>query len=491
MTASSIAALHWITQLFLALPMLAIIVNNAIPRERMRHLTISMSATVAAVQLITALAGFVLLAISGEHEFRFALIWDLAKDLGYFRVDLVSLSLLACVGMVALASSLTALTTIDDHRSSYTNLLMIMILGMNGMLIVGDLFSLYVFLEVTGLASFVMIGMYKSTKDLEGAFKYMTLSALATIFILTGLSLLFIKSGSLAYSALKPELFSGAGDEPTLLCWGALVLLVSGFAIKSGVAPFHSWLPDAYQSADTAVSIMLSGIVTKIAGVYSLLTLTRLFPGNAALKVTLIVLGLFTIVVGALLALSQKNFKRVAAYSSVSQMGYILLGLAADTRLGLIAALIYLFTHSMAKSALFTNAAALEQRLGTLDIDEMGGLQGRMPVTAFSSVSALLSLAGVPPFAGFWSKLLLLIALWSAGLRGIAAAALLLSILSGAYFLMLQKKVFFGKLNERWSGVMEIQGGIRASELLLTIGTIAVGLGFPLILIFLSRAGLI
>ena len=171
MTASSIAALHWITQLFLALPMLAIIVNNAIPRERMRHLTISMSATVAAVQLITALAGFVLLAISGEHEFRFALIWDLAKDLGYFRVDLVSLSLLACVGMVALASSLTALTTIDDHRSSYTNLLMIMILGMNGMLIVGDLFSLYVFLEVTGLASFVMIGMYKSTKDLEGAFK--------------------------------------------------------------------------------------------------------------------------------------------------------------------------------------------------------------------------------------------------------------------------------------------------------------------------------
>ena len=484
-------ALNGITQLFLALPMVAVFVNNAIPRERMRHATIAMSAAVAAVQLVAALAGFFLLAASGEHTFRFALIWDMAKGLGYFSVDLVTLSLLACVGMVTLASTLTALTSIDDHRSSFTNLLMVMLLGMNGMLIVRDLFSLYVFLEVTGLASFVMIGMYKSTRDLEGAFKYMTLSALATIFILTGLSLLFIKSGSLAYSALSSDLFIGTGDAQTLLCWIALVLLISGFSIKSGVAPFHSWLPDAYESADTAVSIMLSGIVTKIAGVYSLITLTRLFPGNAALQTTLLALGLFTIVVGALLSLSQKSFKRVAAYSSVSQMGYILLGLAADTRLGLIAALIYLFTHSLAKTALFTNAAALEKRLGTLDINEMGGLQSRMPVTSFSSVCALLSLAGVPPLAGFWSKLLILIALWSAKLSGIAAAALLLSILSGAYLLMLQKKVFFGKLKARWNDVQEITGGIRVSEILLTVATIAVGLGFPALLIFLSRAGLI
>ncbi len=484
-------ALNGITQLFIALPMLAVLINNAIPRERMRHVTIGMSASVAAAQLVAALAGFFLLAASGEHTFRFALVWDLPKGLGYFSVDLVTLALLACVGMVTLASTLTALTSIDDHRSSYTNLLMVMLLGMNGMLIVRDLFSLYVFLEVTGLASFVMIGMYKSSRDLEGAFKYMTLSALATILILTGLSLLFIKSGSLAYSALSSDLFVGTGDTKTLLCWVALVLLISGFSIKSGVAPFHSWLPDAYESADTAVSIMLSGIVTKIAGVYSLLTLTRLFPGNAALQTTLLVIGLFTIIVGALLSLSQKSFKRVAAYSSVSQMGYILLGLAADTRLGLIAALIYLFTHSLAKSTLFTNAAALEQRLGTLDIDEMGGLQSRMPVTSFSSVCALLSLAGVPPLAGFWSKLLVLIALWSAGLSGVAIAALLLSILSGAYFLMLQKKVFFGKLNERWSDAREITGGIRVSEILLTVATIAVGLGFPILLIFLSRAGLI
>ena len=485
------SALAVITQLFLALPLLALVVNNLVPRETMRHTTIGMSAGVATAQLLAAIIGFVLLSASGESSFRFALAWDAAKGLGYFRVDLVTLFLLACVGLVSLIANLTAFTTIDDHRSSFTNLLMVMLLGMNGMLIVRDLFSLYVFMEVTGIASFVMIGMYKSTRDLEGAFKYMVLSLLATIFILTGLSLLFIKAGSLSFDLLRPALFEGVADAKTLLSWVALVLLVSGYAIKSGVVPFHSWLPDAYESADSAVSIMLSGIVTKIAGVYSMLVLVRLFPGNMALRGTLLVLGLLTIIIGALLALQQQSFKRIAAYSSVSQMGYILLGFAADTRLGIIAGLLYLLTHALAKTALFTNAAALERRLGTLNVNEMGGLQAKMPVTAFSSVAALLSIAGVPPLAGFWSKLLVLIALWSAGLRGVAAAALLLSILSGAYFLRLQKKAFFGKLNPRWNSVVEITGGIQVSELLLSIATIAIGLLFPLVLLYLQHAGLV
>jgi proton-translocating NADH-quinone oxidoreductase chain N len=484
-------ALKWIPHLFLALPMLALIINNVVPRAMIRTKTIALSASVAAAQILAALAGLFLLIASSERSVLFGLVWDAEQSVGYFRVDLVSLFLLMCVGMVSLASTLTAFTTIDDHRASYTNLLMVMMLGLNGMLLVHDLFSLYVFLEVTGVASFVMIGMYKSTRDLEGAFKYMTLSALATIFILTGLSFLFIKAGSLSFDALSPALFSGTADGGQLLLWAALILLISGYCIKSGVAPFHSWLPDAYESADPAVSIMLAGIVTKIAGVYSLLTLTRLFYDVAVLRITLAILGVFTIVVGAVLALAQTSFKRIAAYSSVSQMGYILLGLAAGTELGVIAALFYLFSHAAAKTALFTNAAALEKQLGTLDIDEMGGLQSRMPVTGISSVVAFLSTAGVPPFAGFWGKLLVLLALWKAGLSGYAAFALVASILTGAYFLRLQKRVFFGKLNPRWNTVNEIKGGIRVSEILLTIVTVGVGLIFPLLLKYLGSAGLI
>ena len=483
--------LNWIPHLFLALPMLALIVNNVIPRARIRTTTIAMTASVAGAQMLLALAGIFLLVASGGKAIRFGMIWDAAKDVGYFRIDLVSMFLLMCVGMVSLASALTALTTIDDHRGSYTNLMMVTMLGLNGMLLVHDLFSLYVFLEVAGLASFVMIGMYKSTRDLEGAFKYMALSAMATIFILTGLSFLFIKAGSLSFDVLTPALFDGAAQGNTLLCWIALVLLISGYSIKSGVAPFHSWLPDAYESADPAISIMLSGIVTKIAGVYSLLTLTRLFYTVAPLKTALAVLGMFTILVGALLALSQKSFKRIAAYSSVSQMGYILLGISTGTELGILAAMLYLFSHAAAKSALFTNAAALEKQLGTLDINEMGGLQSRMPVTSATSVVAFLSTAGIPPFAGFWAKLLILLALWSAGLSGYAVFALLSSILTGAYFLRLQKKVFFGKANPRWSSIVEISGGIRVSEILLTVVTVVVGLAFPLLLTYLQSVGLI
>ena len=153
-------ALKWIPHLFLALPMLALIINNVIPRARIRSTTIAMTASVAGAQMLLALAGLFLLMASGEQSLRFGMVWDAAKSVGYFRIDLVSMFLLACVGMVSLASALTAFTTIDDHRGSYTNLMMVTMLGLNGMLLVHDLFSLYVFLEVTGLASFVMIGMY-------------------------------------------------------------------------------------------------------------------------------------------------------------------------------------------------------------------------------------------------------------------------------------------------------------------------------------------
>ena len=241
--------LNIIPYLFIATPIAAIIINNAVPREKIRERTIAMAGAVALLQLIASIACFVLLAASGLGELRFGLLWRASvAGASYFRIDLVSLFLLMCVGMVALVSVLTAFKTIDDHRCSYTNLLMTLLLGMNGMLLVSDLLSLYVFLEITGTSSFVLIAMYKSSKGLEGAFKYLTMSAFATIMILTALSLLFMKTGSLAYADLNAAVLTGRDDSRTWLCWGAVVLLISGFAIKTGAAPFQSWLPDAHQS---------------------------------------------------------------------------------------------------------------------------------------------------------------------------------------------------------------------------------------------------
>ena len=251
-------------------------------------------------------------------------------------------------------------------------------------MMVRDLFSLYVFLEIVGISSFVLVALFQLETGLEGAFKYLVMSSLATVFILTGLAFVFMQTGSLQYAQAWADWLSVQGTAQ-LYTYLAFILLISGFALKTGVVPFHSWLPDAHQSANTAVSILLSGIVIKVAGIYGFIVLTKLFPGFPPVALALRILGLLSIVVGALFALRQTHFKRLVAYSSVSQMGYILLGLSSGTTLGFLGAMVHIFNHATFKSTLFTNAAALSAQAGTLELGELGGLEKKMPVTGFSS----------------------------------------------------------------------------------------------------------
>jgi len=235
----------------------------------------------------------------------------------------------------------------------------------------------------------------------------------------------------------------------------------------------------------------LSGIVIKVAGVYGLIVVTRLFSEIPAVRITLAVMGIVSIITGALFALKQDHFKRIAAYSSVSQMGYILLGLSTGSTLGLLGAVVHIFNHATFKSTFFSNAAALHEQVGTLDINKMGGLQSRMPVTGFSSIAAFMSTAGIPPFAGFWSKLLIIMSLWDSGFEVAAGIALFSSIFTAAYFLRLQRKVFFGKLPEKFREIREVGGSIKFAEILLTCVNIATGVAFPLALIYLKGRGIV
>ena len=368
---------------------------------------------------------------------------------------------------------------------------MTLIIGMNGMVMVNDFFSLYVFLDVVGLSSFVLIAMFRSRKSLEGSIKYIIISELATIFILTGLAFLFMQTGSLDYMDLNSSLLQNSSEPQTMLLSLSLILILSGFFVKAGAVPFHSWLPDAHQSADTSISILLSGIVIKIAGIYGIYVLTDLFSGVKAIQTALAAIGILSIVAGALLALCQSHFKRMIAYSSVSQMGYILLALSTGTTLGVVAAVAHVFSHALFKSTLFVNAAAIHEQAGTLEMDEMGGLEHRMPVTSFSSVIAFLSTAGIPPLTGFWSKLLIILALWTAGNPVLAGVALCASIFTSAYFLRMQKKVFFGKTPEHLASVREVSGSIKIIEIILTAITTLIGILFPLVLIFLQSRGIL
>lgn len=477
---------------FFIIPLVLIFINNLLPKHHAEKISLYLAGIVAIMQIAASFAEFFLLSVSNLHEYEFSLFWNLnVVGTEHFTVNSLSLVILFCIGFVSFVSILIANKTIKNKKRAYVNLLMTLILGMNGMVIVTDLFSLYVFLEIVGISSFVMIAMFHSDTGLEGAFKYLVMSSFASIFILTGLSFIFMQTGSLQYVNISMNILNGQNSSQSIHIYAAFILIIAGFLIKTGAAPFHSWLPDAHQSADTAVSVLLSGIVIKVAGIYGFIILTSLFKTVPAINMTLAVIGIFTIIVGALLALSQTHFKRIVAYSSVSQMGYILLGISTGSTLGLVGAVLHIFNHATFKCTLFSNAAALHEQTGTLNINEMGGLQAKMPVTAISSIAAFLSTTGIPPFAGFWSKLLIIMALWTNNSQVFAVTALAASILTASYFLRLQKKVFFGKLPEKYAELTEIGGSIKFAQIMLTVVMIIVGLAFPFMLLYLKSRGIL
>ncbi len=475
---------------FFVIPFVVLLINNLFSKQIAERSSIYLAGAAATVQMAVSAVDFFLLSADQSHDIY--IFQNMAHGGSvHLTVNTFSLIILFCIGLVSLASVLVANRTVDKKRATYVNLLMMLILGMNGMVMVTDLFSLYVFLEIIGISSFVLIAMFKSAAGLEGSFKYLVMSVLASIMILTGLSFIFMQTGSLQYEHVIMGFPGGQDPSQLFFIYAAMVLMIAGFAIKTGVVPFHSWLPDAHQSANTAVSVLLSGIVIKVAGIYGFIILTRLFIKLPAINATLAIMGTVSIIAGALFALRQDHFKRIVAYSSVSQMGYVLLGLSTGSVLGLLGAVVHVFNHATFKSTLFTNAAALHEQTGSYDINEMGGLEQKMFVTGFSSLAAFMSTAGIPPFAGFWSKLLIIIALWNSGSQVYAGIALFASIFTAAYFLRLQKKVFFGKVLAKFSELTEIGGSIKFAQIMLTVVTIAAGLLFPVALLYFKGIGIL
>jgi multicomponent Na+:H+ antiporter subunit D len=403
-------------------------------------------------------------------------------SLFHLSVDNLSLLMLLAIAIVAFSSLFVAQETITDttKRFNFINLLLLTMTGMNGIVLVRDLLSLYVFLEVVGVSSFILICLHKDKAALEGAFKYILLSAIATVMMLSSVALILMIAGDTSFATASALMSTTSGSFITILAVG---IFTAGLFIKGGLVPFHGWLPDAYSSAPASVSVLLAGIVTKTTGVYTLIRLvTSVFCFSQAIHSTLLIVGTISILVGALAALGQKDFKRMLAYSSISQVGYIILSLGAGNALGLAGAAFHLFNHSVFKAQLFVNSAAVEEEAGTRDMNRMGGLASNMPVTGTTSVVALLSTAGIPPLSGFWSKIIIVIALWQSQHHGYAMIAILASILTLAYFLSMQRRVFFGKLIEELKHIKEAKAGILIPAVVLALITIGVGVLFPLVL---------
>jgi proton-translocating NADH-quinone oxidoreductase chain M len=416
-----------------------------------------------------------------------ALKFDFVVNLS---IDFFTLVVLFVIGLISLVAVIVNRSSENNEDFNFINLVLILMMGMNGITMVRDLFSLYVFLEITGVASFILIAKNKKLDELEGAFKYLLMSALATVFMLLSISLFYMSIGDVGFQAVNGWLVKLNGVYPARITI-AMLLFIAGLSIKAGVVPFHGWLPDAYSASPSAVSVLLAGVVTKAAGVYTLMRLvTSVFVRIPMVENSLLVLGAVSIVVGALAAIGQKDFKRMLAYSSISQVGYIIVGAAIGTPLGFAGALFHFFNHATFKSILFVNAAAVESQTGTRDITKLGGLASRMPVTGGTSIVAFLSTSGIPPLSGFWSKLIIIIALWQANYYDYAIVAVLSSVLTLGYFLILQRNVFFGKIKEGFEHIKEAKAGLIIASLILSAITVCVGVLFPFVAMFMQNNGL-
>ena len=391
--------------------------------------------------------------------------------------DGVSKIMVISAAIVAFVSLLTskAFVKYDSRLFSLSNLMLLTMAGINGLVFSRDIFTMYVFIEVIAAASYIMIALDKDESSLEGGFKYLMISSIATVMMLFAIALFFTVAGGTGFEDIADTLKNFGGNKIVL---AAVMLFMCGLFIKGGLVPFHAWLPGAYSSAPAGVSVFLGGIITKTTGVFTIIRFLYSIGYSDNLKTVILIVGSLSIVIGAVAAINQKDFKKVLAYSSISQVGYIILALGAGTAFGIAAALFHVFNHAIFKSQLFLNSAAVEKQTGRLDVDSFGGLGYKMPVTSTTTAIAFLSAAGIPPFSGFWSKLFIVLALWSANLKGYAFLAILASILTMAYFLNFQKKVFFGELSPDLENVNEAPLSFTVPSVVLCAITIAAGLGF-------------
>jgi len=397
--------------------------------------------------------------------------------------------MLVTVNLVSFAIALYSVSYMQKYTDKYRfyTLFMLMLAGMNGIIITGDLFNLFVFLEIASISSYALVAFGTEAEELEASFKYAIMGSVASSFVLLGIAFLYSYTSTLNMADISLVL---AQKGTGLLVSFVAVLFLMGFGLKAALVPFHAWLPDAHPSAPAPISAMLSGVLIKVLGVYAIARIFFNIIGINNISLSMLMfLGVVSMLIGVILALAQWDVKRLLAYHSISQIGYVILGIGLGTPLGILGGVFHLFNHSVFKSLLFLNSGALDYALGTRDLRDMGGLREKMPITANTSLIASMSIAGIPPFNGFWSKLLIILACIQSGRIIYAICAVVASILTLASFMKVQKYAFFGKLKERWQDIKEIPVFMRLSMIVLAIICVMGGLLIiPLFKPFLQSA---
>ncbi|OGC11836.1 hypothetical protein A3K48_05035 [candidate division WOR-1 bacterium RIFOXYA12_FULL_52_29] len=330
------------------------------------------------------------------------------------------------------------------NRTGYYALLLLLVTGINGVILTGDFFTLFIFLEIAALSAYALVAFGNRRAEIEAAFKYLILGETASLFILIGIGLVYATTGTYDMAKVSQSFPADASAVKAAI----LVLFLAGFGMKAALVPFHAWLPDTHASAPSPISALLSGVIIKTLGVYALIRiLYNVFGMTGQLSLVLMVLSGVTIILGGLLSIGQNDIKRLMAYSSISQIGIIVAGLSLGSPLGIMGGIFHSFNHALIKPMMFFNAGAIYRATGTRDIRKMGGLFFRLPVVSASSIVGSLAISGLPPFNGFWSKMFVIVAAAQTGNLFLAMVIAIGSILTLASYLIFLTGAIFGRPN--------------------------------------------
>lgn len=376
-------------------------------------------------------------------------------------------------------AAITVLLSIDvkdlGDKGEFYALLLVSVMGMSLMSSAADIVMLYLAIETTSIPLYILVGfMTRDDKSTESGFKYMLFGAAASAVMLYGFSLLYGFAGTTSIYQIALNFYDA--QFPLAAVLGSLLLILVGFGFKISVVPFHFWAPDVYEGAPTPVAGFLS-TASKAAGfavllrfllaVFSPVALTE-WPSIMAL------ISVFTMTLGNILALAQRNIKRLLAYSSIAHAGYILIGLVAYSQLGMASVVFYLIGYLLTNLAAFGVAVAFWQVEKTDDISAYAGLSRRAPGLALVMMVAFLSLAGMPPLVGFVAKVFVFAAAVQAGYVWLAVIGVLNSIVGLYYYLTVLKVVYLYR-SEKDEVPVPLGGPYRLALAVLTIGILLLG----------------
>jgi NADH-quinone oxidoreductase subunit N len=433
-----------------------------------------------ALRLVTGLTvlGFVVtgfLVISGGDAGRTILF-----NGGFIIDDFATLMKLLVLLGTALAAILAVqyLEQEQLRRFEYPVLLSFAALGMMLMISANDFLSFYVGLELQSLAAYVLAAIRRDTvKSSEAGLKYFVLGALASGLLLYGISMVYGFTGSINFDTLA-KVFADPASEPGIGLIFGLVFIAAALAFKMSAVPFHMWTPDVYEGAPTPVTAYFA-IAPKVAAIA---LAVRVFVGPfgelfAQWQQIIIFIAVLSMLLGAFAAIAQNNIKRLMAYSSIGNMGYALVGLAAGSREGIVGVIVYMTIYLVTSAGAFAVILAMRRQGRPVEmVSDLAGLAKTHPLLALAMAFFMFSMAGIPPLAGFFAKLYVFVAAIDAGLIGVAIIGVLASVVSAYYYLRIVKVMYFDEATEP----LDLFTGMGARGVLIGTALFA----FPAFLLF-------